>query len=49
MTDVHYQNSSGDLATERTAFIQNAHAANGGRANPRFGLTRSDLLALPIL
>ena len=49
MTDVHYQNASGYLATERTAFIQNAHAPKGGRAHPRLGLTRLDLLALPIL
>jgi len=49
MTDVHYQNASGYLATERTPFIQNARAAKGGRAHPRFDLTRLDLLALPIL
>jgi hypothetical protein len=49
MTDVHYQNASGYLATERTAVIQHAHAPKGGRAHPRFGLTRLDLLALPIL
>jgi len=49
MTDVHYQNASGYLATERTAFIQNAHAAKDGRVHPRFGRTRLDLLALPIL